>query len=85
MPGLHERDGSAVQAAPNDAMIYGNQREIGAGEAIRTLDPNLGKQEIALSKHCGSISQISFRYARVTVLLVFAGLAARGRDDTLMN
>ncbi|RUM96487.1 hypothetical protein EET67_17130 [Pseudaminobacter arsenicus] len=32
---------------------------IGAGEAIRTLDPNLGKQEITLSRYSFRISQIS--------------------------
>ncbi len=59
--------------------------ETGAGEGIRTLDPNLGKQKITPSRYSIRISQISFPYARGCVLPVFAELAICERNDTPMN
>ena len=57
----------------------------GAGEGIRTLDPNLGKQKITLSRYSSGILQISFQYARGRVLPVFVGMATYGRNDTPMS
>jgi hypothetical protein len=60
-------------------------KKTGAGEAIRTLDPNLGKQKITLSSYSGGVSQISLRYSRWRVLSVFVGLATYERNGTPMN
>jgi hypothetical protein len=60
-------------------------KETGAGEAIRTPDPNLGKQKITLSRYSNRISQIPFQYARERVLSVFVGLVVSERNGTPMN
>jgi hypothetical protein len=60
-------------------------RKTGAGEAIRTLDPNLGKQKITPSMYSITVSQISFQYASVPVLPVFVEVANRERNDTPVN
>ncbi|MFT4167185.1 MAG: hypothetical protein QM650_18255, partial [Microlunatus sp.] len=52
-------------------------KKTGAGEGIRTLAPNLGKQQITLSTYSFVILQISFQCARARVLPVFMGMENR--------
>ncbi|WP_033315862.1 hypothetical protein, partial [Pseudochrobactrum sp. AO18b] len=59
--------------------------QTGAGEGIRTLDPNLGKQGIIPSKYFSRFPQISLQSARGTVLLVFVGISDIGGNGRELN
>ena len=61
--------GSAQLATKPTALRPGDAADLnGAGEGIRTLDPNLGKPEIPLSQGCARVRSSHLQCARVRVL-----------------
>jgi hypothetical protein len=79
------RQGPIWIGPPDILKLLISSSNSGDGEGILTLDPNLGKQIITLSRYSIKISQISFQYTRVRVLPVFVGLAGCKRNDTLLS
>ena len=57
----------------------------GAGEGIRTLDPNLGKRKIASSLHCTRLLRNAFECPRVRGLRRLREFAAGALQRTSVN
>jgi hypothetical protein len=71
LPGTADRAGKQISLVCDPLNLFSFMKKTGAGEGIRTLDPNLGKVTKCLRRRYSRLSNISTKPCKTDILLTF--------------